>query len=492
MRYNREPRHAVEHIRIRNGLNPMSLRIYNTLSRQVEEFVPLEPGKVKMYVCGPTVYADAHIGHAMAAVVFDMVRRYLAWRGYHVTYVTNFTDVDDKIIRRANEQGRDPLELANSYAQKYLRHLNDLNVQPADVYPKVSETMDEIIRVITDLGEGGHAYPLDGDVYFRVASDADYGKLSHRTLQESISGTRVEEDARKENVADFALWKSAKPGEPAWDSPWGPGRPGWHIECSAMCLYHLGETIDIHGGGNDLIFPHHENEIAQSESLTGKTFANYWMHNGMLQLSGEKMSKSLGNLITIDEFLSQHSADALRMLIFTGHYRKPVQFNAETLASAERALDRLRSGLRPATGNQSTGANVDTLREATENARATFAESMDDDFNTSSGMAAIFELVRAINTARDAGVSGPFFDAAQRTLRELAGILGMKLADAPAANTVDIAASPFIELLVATRNDLRAAKQWAASDKIRDGLKALGVVIEDSAQGSTWRFEQQS
>lgn len=469
----------------------MTLRIYNTLSRQVEEFVTVEPGKVKMYVCGPTVYADAHIGHAMAAVVFDMVRRYLAWSGFRVTYVTNFTDVDDKIIRRANEQGRDPIELATEYADKYLRHLSDLNVQPADVYPKVSETMDEIIRVIGDLGEGGHAYTLDGDVYFRVESDADYGKLSRRTLTEAMSGTRVEEDARKENVADFALWKSAKPGEPAWESPWGPGRPGWHIECSAMCLHHLGETIDIHGGGNDLIFPHHENEIAQSESLTGKPFSRFWMHNGMLQLSGEKMSKSLGNLITIDEFLSKHSADALRMLIFTGHYRKPVQFNEETLASAERALDRLRSALRPAKGTQSTGESVDTLREATENARSTFAESMDEDFNTSGGMAALFELVRAINTGRDAGVSGPFFDAAQRTLHELAGILGIMLDEVAAAPANDIAATPFIELLVSVRGDMRTAKQWAASDKIRDGLKALGVVIEDSPQGSTWRFEQQ-
>jgi cysteinyl-tRNA synthetase len=259
-----------------------------------------------------------------------------------------------------------------------------------------------------------------------------------------------------------------------------------------MCLHHLGETIDIHGGGNDLIFPHHENEIAQSESLTGKPFANYWMHNGMLQLSGEKMSKSLGNLITIDEFLSQHSADSLRMLIFTGHYRKPVQFNNESLAGAERALERLRSGLRPAKGNLSTGEAADTLREATENARVAFTEAMDEDFNTSGGMAAIFELVRATNSARDAGVSGPFFEAAQRTLRELAGILGMQLEDVAPGAGVDIAAAPFIDLLLAVRNDLRTAKQWAASDKIRDGLKGLGVLIEDTPQGSTWRYEQQA
>ena len=467
----------------------MAIRLYNTLSRTVEEFKPIEPGKVRMYVCGPTVYADAHIGHAMAAIVFDMVRRYLAYRGLRVTYVTNFTDVDDKIIRRANETGQDPIEMANTYAQKYLRHLADLNVQPADIYPKVSETMAQIIRVIQELGEGRHAYALDGDVYFRVLSDPDYGKLSRRTLDEAMSGTRIEEDQRKEHFADFALWKSAKPGEPAWESPWGKGRPGWHIECSAMCLHHLGETIDIHGGGNDLIFPHHENEIAQSESLTGKPFANVWMHNGMLQLSGEKMSKSLGNLITIDEFLQEYSSDALRMLIFTGHYRKPVQFNKETIEGAERALERLRSALRPAKGNQSTGDVVEKLRESIENARASFIEAMDEDLNTSGGMAALFELVRAINSARDAGISGPFFEAAQRTLLELAGCLGITFASTQADAQSDVAARPFIDLLVEVRGDMRTAKQWAAADKIRDKLKVLNVSIEDTPQGSTWRFE---
>ncbi len=330
----------------------MALRIYNTLTRQKEEFKTIEEGKVRMYVCGPTVYADAHIGHAMAAIVFDMVRRYLIYKGYEVRYATNFTDVDDKIIRRANETGQDPIALANHYSEKYLRHLADLHVMPADVYPRVSNSMEQIVRLIQELGEGGYAYPLDGDVYFRVNKDADYGKLSGRKLEDALSGTRVEEDARKEHPGDFALWKAAKPGEPAWESPWGPGRPGWHIECSAMCLHHLGEQIDIHGGGNDLIFPHHENEIAQSESLTGKPFSTYWMHNGMLQLAGEKMSKSLGNLITIDAFLKDHSSDAFRMLIFSGHYRKPVVFNNETLESAERALARLRSGLRPAQGRQ--------------------------------------------------------------------------------------------------------------------------------------------
>ncbi|HRJ42015.1 MAG: cysteine--tRNA ligase [Caldilineaceae bacterium] len=465
------------------------LQIYSTLTRQVEPFVPLEEGQVSMYVCGPTVYADAHIGHAMSAIVFDMVRRYLHFRGYKVTYVTNFTDVDDKIINRANQVGRDPFELANFYVEKYLEHLADLNVMPADEYPKVTNEIPNIIRVISDLGEAGYAYESEGSVYFRVERDDDYGKLSRRTQEAALTGTRVESDERKENAADFALWKGAKPGEPSWPSPWGDGRPGWHIECSAMCLSHLGESIDIHGGGNDLIFPHHENEIAQSESLTGKAFAQIWMHHGMLQLGGEKMSKSLGNLITIDEFLRGHSPDALRLLIFSGHYRKPVVYNDETIDSAERSIARLRSALRPATGNASVGEGADALREATENARVAFIEAMDDDFNTASGLAALFELVRAINTGRAAGVSGPFFDAAQRTLRQLAGVLGLTLPDQVAGGD-QMAVRPFIDLLIQVRSDLRAAKQWALSDKIRDSLGTLSVVLEDGPTGTTWRYEE--
>ena len=466
----------------------MTLRIYNTLTRQTEEFQTVEPGKVRMYVCGPTVYANAHIGHAMAAIVFDMVRRYLIYRGYQVRYVTNFTDVDDKIIRRANERGEDPIALANHYADEYLRHLNELNIMPADVYPKVSETMPEIIQMVQSLGEGGYAYQLASDVYFRVTKDEDYGKLSRRSLEEALSGTRVEEDQRKEHPGDFALWKGAKPGEPAWESPWGPGRPGWHIECSAMSLRHLGEQIDIHGGGNDLIFPHHENEIAQTESMTGKSFARYWMHNGMLQLAGEKMSKSLGNLITIDDFLNKHSSDALRILIYSGHYRKPVVYNDETLTAAQRVLTRLLTALRPGKGPKTTGEEVDTLREATENARANFITAMDDDFNTSTGMAAIFELVRAINSARDAGVSGPFFSAAQQTLRELTGVLGLTLTEETNEGSGRGDVKPFVDLLVNIRTELRTAKQWALADKVRNGLKEQGIVIEDTPEGPVWRF----
>jgi cysteinyl-tRNA synthetase len=467
----------------------MALRIYNTLTRQTEEFVPVEPGKVSMYVCGPTVYADAHIGHAMAAIIFDTVRRFLTYKGYEVKFVTNFTDVDDRIIRRANEQGRDPLELANHYAGEYLRHLNDLNVLPAHVYPRVSQEMDWITQMISGLEEEGYAYRLDGDVYFRVTKDDDYGKLSGRRLQEALSGTRIEEDARKEHPGDFALWKGAKSGEPAWESPFGAGRPGWHIECSAMCLHHLGEVVDIHGGGNDLIFPHHENEIAQSESYTGRQFARYWMHNGMLQLAGEKMSKSLGNLVTIDEFLKAHSADALRLLIFTGHYRKPVVYSTETVESAERSLARLRSGLRQAQGAVTTGEAADKLRLATEDARVAFTEAMDDDFNTASAIATLFELVRAINSARTAGVAGPFFDAAQHTLCELASILGLLLVEPSSDVGVEVAARPFIDLLVSVRSDLRQARQWALADKVRDSLKSLGVALEDTPDGTQWKFE---
>lgn len=470
----------------------MSLRIYNTLTRKEEPFETVEEGKVRMYVCGPTVYADAHIGHAMSAMVFDMVRRYLLFRGYDVQYVTNFTDVDDKIINRAEQLGEDPFELAQRYADKYLDHLRDLNVLKADVYPRVTNEIAEIVKVIQDLGEGGYAYEMDGSVYFRVNKDNDYGKLSGRSQDEAVAGTRVASNERKENVADFALWKAAKPGEPSWESPWGAGRPGWHIECSAMCLHHLGETIDIHGGGNDLIFPHHENEIAQSESLTGKPFARYWMHNGMLQLGGEKMSKSLGNLVTIDEFLREHTADALRLLVFSGHYRKPVMYTDETIASAERSLTRLQTALRPSNGRKSVGPEAEALREATENARAAFIEAMDGDFNTANALAVLFEMVRAINTARSAGVVGPFFEAAQRTFRELAGVLGLRLEVETTSNGTQVAAKPFIDLLVQVRTDLRAHKQWALADKIRNDLAELSIALEDTPDGTQWRYEEPS
>ncbi|NJO82866.1 MAG: cysteine--tRNA ligase, partial [Blastochloris sp.] len=313
----------------------MTIRIYNTLTRATEPLETIEPRVVKMYVCGVTVYDQAHVGHAMSALVFDILRRYLEYRGYAVQHVVNFTDVDDKIINRANQLGRDPKELAEQYVQEFLEDLKALNIQPAHIYPRATETMDEIQQFITDLIERKHAYAAGGDVYFRVESDPDYGKLSGRNRADMLSGTRFDVDERKENAADFALWKAAKPDEPAWPSPWGAGRPGWHIECSAMNLKHLGEQIDIHGGGNDLVFPHHENEIAQTECLTGKAFSRIWMHNGMLQIQTkmpdgsykpEKMSKSLGNVVTIRDFLREHEPDVLRLIVLSSYYRNPLLY----------------------------------------------------------------------------------------------------------------------------------------------------------------------
>ncbi len=464
----------------------MGLVIYNTLTRKEEEFTTLEPGKVRMYVCGPTVYDEAHVGHAMSAIVFDFVRRYLEYRGYEVRYVMNFTDVDDKIIARANRTGEDPFVIAERYIEQYKEQLDRLNVLRPTVMPRASLNIPHILEMVEGLIAKGHAYVTsEGDVYFRVRSDEDYGKLSRRRLDEAVSGTRVTVGEGKEDEGDFALWKAAKPGEPAWDSPWGKGRPGWHIECSAMNLHYLGEQIDIHGGGNDLIFPHHENEIAQTESFTGKPFARFWMHNGMLQLSGEKMSKSLGNLVTIEQFLAEHDADVLRLIVAGSHYRKPLAFNEEVIADGERALERLRTALRPAMGEVTTGPAVEALAEAVRQARQAFEAAMDNDFNTAGALAALFELVRAINSARDAGVGGEPFKAAQAAFRQLADVLGLRLAE-PQATSQPIA--PFVELLLSVRQELRQARQWALADRIRDGLKELGVIVEDTPQGSTWRL----
>jgi cysteinyl-tRNA synthetase len=466
----------------------MAIRIYNTLTRQKEGFQPLRPDQVSMYVCGPTVYDKAHVGHAMSALVFDIIHRYLVYRGYSVRHVMNYTDVDDKIIQRANRLGEDPVRLAETYIAEFQKHLDDLNILPASHYPRATEEIPAIIDLIRRLVESGHAYAVDGDVYFRVASKEDYGKLSGRQLEEMQAGARIDVDERKEHPMDFALWKASKPGEPAWESPWGPGRPGWHIECSAMNLRHLGEQIDIHGGGNDLIFPHHENEIAQSESLTGKPFARYWVHNGMLQLSGEKMSKSLGNLVTVEEFLDRHEAGVLRMLVLNSSYRSPLTFNDETVAQAERALERLRSALRPALAarGQAPAEALAALQTQVEATRRGFSEAMDDDFNTAGALASLFELVRAINGARDAGASPADLEPAQAALKELAGVLGLQL-DRPAAGGGQ--AAPFVDLLVELRSELRKQKLWELSDRLRDRLAELGVILEDSKEGTTWRWK---
>ncbi len=468
----------------------MTLRVYNTLSRKKEPFETLEPGVVKMYVCGPTVYDKAHVGHAMSVLVFDMIRRYLEYKGYEVRHVMNYTDVDDKIIRRANERGEDPIGLAERYIREFDQHLEDLGVLEPTVKPRVTQEIDWIIKMVKGLEEKGYAYAVDGDVYFRVTKDEDYGKLSGRKLDEMMAGARIDVDERKEHPMDFALWKAAKPGEPAWDSPWGKGRPGWHIECSAMNLHHLGEQLDIHGGGTDLIFPHHENEIAQSESYTGKPYVRYWLHNGMLQMAGEKMSKSLGNLVTIEDFLAEHEADVLRMMVLSSHYRSPLTFSPDTIAQAEKALERLRGGMRPAHANAAGASQgvLESLVAQTQATREGFTAAMDDDFNAAAALGHLFDLVRTINQARDAGATAEQLAPAQQTLQELAGVLGLDLTKQPAKQG-HAEAEPFIDLLIEIRSDLRKAKQWALADKIRDRLAEMGVQLEDTPGGTLWRWK---
>ena len=466
----------------------MTLRVYNTLTREKSDFEPIEEGKVRMYVCGPTVYDSAHVGHAMSALVFDVIRRYLTYKGYNVHYVMNFTDVDDKIIDRANRMNVEPITLAEKYISEYEQNLADLNILPATENPRATEDMGQIIDMVARLLENDKAYEVDGDVYFRVESDKDYGKLSGRKLEDMNAGARIRVDSRKENPMDFAVWKAAKPGEPAWDSPWGAGRPGWHIECSAMNLSHLGPQIDIHGGGNDLIFPHHENEIAQTEAVTGKPFARYWMHNGMLQLKGEKMSKSLGNLVSISDFLAEHPADVMRLMVLSSNYRSPLTFTDEVIEANERALERLLSALRPAMPGASGAdeAALNKLTEQTESTKAGFVEAMDEDFNTAGALGQLFDLVRVINQARAENATDEQLAPAQAVLKDLSGVLGLMLESQEQATT---GADAFIDLLVELRQDLRNNKNFDLADQVRQKLAELGVVIEDSPQGSTWHWE---
>jgi cysteinyl-tRNA synthetase len=466
----------------------MGIKIYNTLTRKKEDFVTIEPGKVRMYVCGVTVYSKAHIGHAMSALVFDVIRRYLMYRGYDVRHVLNFTDVDDKIIARANEMGKDPFALSEMYIQEYNQHLKDFNILPATVNPRATQEMDKIQALITGLIEKGYAYPSKGDVYFRVGKDKEYGKLSGRKVEEMQSGYRIDVDEQKEAPMDFALWKGAKPGEPAWDSPWGKGRPGWHIECSAMSLNHLGDQIDIHGGGNDLIFPHHENEIAQSECYTGKPFARFWIHNGMLQLGGEKMSKSVGNLITIEEYLNRHPANAFRMLVLNSGYRNPLYYSDDVLDAAEKGLERLRSALKPALPGVKGAAKVslDALTAQMTTCKQGFTDSMDDDFNSAGALAQLFELVRVINQNRADGATDAQLKSAQDLFTELTGVLGLILTEEKGSSQeVD----GFVSLLIDIRRELRTNKLWALSDQIRDRLAELGVILEDSKEGTGWHWK---
>ncbi len=463
----------------------MTLMIYNTMARKKEKFETLDPGKVRIYVCGPTVYDKAHVGHAMSSIVFDVIRRYLEYKEYDVRHVMNYTDVDDKVILRAQDLGVDPIDLAEQYIDEYDQHLKDLNVLPAHAFPRVSTEIETIIDVVKGLIDKGYAYDVDGDVYFRVAKDEDYGRLSRRVLEDMRAGARLGVDERKEDPADFALWKAVKPGEPAWESPWGLGRPGWHIECSAMSLHHLGDQIDIHGGGNDLIFPHHENEIAQSESYTGKPFARYWVHNGMMQLSGEDMSKSTGNVFTIEQFLAKYEADVLRLLILNASYRSPLTYNEDVIEQAAHALERLKGGLRSASPLPDLDPGIaETLAQAAEQASIGFETAMDDDFNSAGALGHLFDLVRALNEARTAGIDQEKLGEAQDILCKLTSVLGLSLTQ---KNNLDAEAAPFIDLLLEIRRELRTAKQWELSDMIRDRLSELGISLEDGKGGTVWR-----
>jgi cysteinyl-tRNA synthetase len=450
------------------------VKVFNTLSGQKEEFV-LQGDEVKMYVCGVTTYDDCHIGHAMSAIIFDVIRRYLQFRGYKVRYVQNITDIDDKIIGRANKLGVLAPDLAEKYVDSLHEDMEALNIAPPDEEPRATEVIPDMIKVIQGLIDKGYAYPAGGSVYFRVRNVPDYGKLSHRGLEAMMVTEGAVGEEEKEHPKDFVLWKASKPGEPAWESPWGEGRPGWHIECSTMSLKYLGNTLDIHGGGQDLVFPHHENEIAQSESFTGvKPFARYWLHNGMLQLGEEKMSKSLGNLITVKELLEKYSPDAVRIFVLGSYYRGPLTYSEEALEAAERGADRLRQVARGGSGEKK-GKETDP-----EPYRKRFIEAMDDDFNTSQALAAVFDLVRDINRADERGDSTV---EARQTLTELTGVLGLTLE----LSTGPLEEQESIEHQIAERDRAREAKNFQLADEIRDRLAEQGIVLEDTPKGTVWR-----
>jgi len=453
------------------------MKVFNTLSGQKEEFSP-QGDEVRMYVCGVTPYDNCHIGHAMSYIIFDVIRRYLRFRGYRVKYVQNVTDVDDKIINRASKLGITPAELAQRYTDSYFEDMDALNIERADIYPRATEEIPKIVEVIQTLIDKGYAYPAGGSVYFRVEKAADYGKLAHRSLESMMAGARIEPGEEKEHPLDFALWKASKSGEPWWESPWGQGRPGWHIECSAMSLKYLGDTLDIHGGGQDLIFPHHQNEIAQSESFTGKKpFVKYWLHNGLVQLGEEKMSKSLGNLITIKQALEKYSPDAIRIFILSSHYRSPLTYSEEALEAAEGGAERLCRAAYCETKQLFIKPPVEP-----KPFEQRFTEAMDDDFNTPQALGVLFDLARVINQAADSG-SGS--QDAKRVLLSLAqDVLGLTLKP---VEFIELGEEAPIKRLVEERNRLRKAKKWQEADKIRAKLAEMGVTLEDTPEGTIIR-----
>ncbi len=480
----------------------MPLRIYNTLTRQKEEFAPLTPGRVGMYLCGPTVYDYFHIGNARPFVMFDVFRRYLQYRGYQVRFVMNLTDIDDRIITRAHELGVPAQEVALKYTQAFFEDLQKLGIRPADAYPKATEHITEIIRLITTLLEKGFAYQAGEDVVFDVAKFENYTKLSGKKLEELHAGHRVEVDEHKHNPLDFVLWKAMKPGEPWWESPWGRGRPGWHIECSAMAMTYLGESFDIHAGGLDLIFPHHENEIAQSEAATGKPFVKYWMHNGFIDIDGEKMSKSLGNFKTARDILAKFPATAIRLFFLTKHYRGPIDFSWEALQNALKARERLNVACQAlqrkleaegklAEKTETAAPGQQSFLQSLAEARAGFIAALDDDFNTAQGLAVIFDFVREVNRCTEKQtLSAPEragLDQAKNLLEEWNDVLG--IFESTAAEVDHMRFEAVMKVLLDLRQALRAEKNFKLADRLRDGLKTAGIIIEDGASGSRWRAE---
>lgn len=463
------------------------MKIFNTMSRTKEEFVPNDKNEVKIYACGPTVYNYIHIGNARPLCVFDVLRRYLEYRGYNVKFVQNFTDVDDKIINRANEEDSTFEEISKKYIEEFWTDAHGLNFKDATIHPKATENIDEIIAIIKSLEEKGFAYAVDGDVYYRTLKFNDYGKLSHQPIEDLQSGARIAVGDKKEDPLDFALWKAAKEGEPYWDSPWGKGRPGWHIECSAMNRKYLGNTIDIHCGGQDLIFPHHENEIAQSEAANGCTFSKYWMHNGYINVDNVKMSKSLGNFKTVREIADVYGYEVIRYFLISSHYRSPINYNLEIIEQCKAALERLytcRESLDFAIKN-ATDTEVDAdIIAVINNRRERFIDVMDDDLNTADGISVLFELVKDINTKIiDKPVSKSVCKHAAKVFDELCDVLGLLYNRK--SNDLDAE----IEELIKKRQEAKSNKDFATADKIRDDLKARGIILKDTRQGTTWTKE---
>ena len=463
------------------------MKIFNSLTRKKEEFVPLEPGKVKMYVCGPTVYNFFHIGNGRTFIVFDTIRRYMEYRGYEVEYVQNFTDIDDKMINKANEEGTTVKEIGDKYICEYYKDADGLNIKRATINPRATEFITDIIKFVKGLIEKGYAYEVNGDVYFRTKKFEGYGQLIGQNLEDLQAGARINVDERKEDPMDFAIWKAQKPGEPAWQSPWGPGRPGWHIECSCMAKKLLGDTIDIHAGGMDLSFPHHENEIAQSEALTGKKFANYWMHSAFLNVNNQKMSKSLNNFLTARDALKEYDADVIRFLMLSGHYRIQLNFSTELLDSAKASVERLYNAignLESLIGEVKLEAMTEEEKKYLENLdsyRQRYIEKMDDDFNTADAISVLFDLARDINTNVTINSSKELCQKALDIIRELGMPLGIL------QKTTKVSLEEEVEALIQARQDARKNRDFALADKIRDDLKARGIILEDTPQGVRWK-----